>query len=121
MNLKRFPALLLGLALVGCGSPAPNGLNAGQNLAAQILNQQCHGYIDNQPLWQLAKMTLGTELEQHKAAVCQCAAEESLRNAKGDQLLALANPSRRVEAVINLLGPTVPTCYQKLRPQLNLP
>ena len=112
-------ALLLAL-VAGCTNPQ-NGLGMGQNMAANLLNNHCQGYVESQQLWQIAKMTLGNQLNTYRQKICQCAAEESVRQMSSSQMLALADESQRTQVLVSLLAPTVQVCYGKLQGLFQMP
>ena len=118
--MKAIKFLLAALMVVSCTNPQ-NGLGMGQNMAANLLNNHCQGYVESQQLWQIAKMTLGNQLNTYRQKICQCAAEESVRQMSSSQMLALADESQRTQVLVSLLAPTVQVCYGKLQGLFQMP
>lgn len=113
MQLKYVMAAVLAAGLGGCAGNS--GMGLGQNLAATWLNNQCHSYIEGQEIWQLGKIALGHQAEGYKREVCQCASQEAARNMTTEQMLGLADEQRRPQILVEMIAPTVLTCYSSLK------
>lgn len=98
--------------LVGCTSSKDMGMT--QSLAARMLNQECHDYLSKQKLWHLAQLTLGAQAQDYKIRVCDCASVEAAKRMSTSQFLQLANERTRTNVLIEVIPPTVATCYQQL-------
>lgn len=104
--------IFMACGLASCASD--NGLGVTQGVAANYLNKACLGYIEKQSTWNVAKVALGSKADQVKEELCNCASEEAARNMSTSDMIALANPEKRQAVLLDLIAPTVTSCYGKM-------
>ncbi|MDO5089999.1 MAG: hypothetical protein Q4D61_00500 [Cardiobacteriaceae bacterium] len=111
--------ILLGIAmpifLSACGG-YPGGGNLAQDIARNMLVQQCHTSINQQSLWQSAKLILGAEAQQWENRVCQCAAQEASQQMGMEHMMQLGS-GQADQALINLTVQAAVNCYQRFAAQ----
>lgn len=108
-----FLNVLMVMGLAACASQYHLGI--GEQLAATWLNQECHGYIEKQRIWQLGKIALGHQAAYYKTQVCQCASQTAAKNMTTEQMIGLADEHQRSQILVAVIAPTVVQCYQELK------
>lgn len=118
MNLKLLTlgaAVTLGLS--GClGSGSDSSSSITQSLAAGWLDNECHNYVNEQQVWQVAKLTMNSDKAQTiENELCGCASNEAAKNMTTDQMIGLASETTRNQVLVEMIAPTVTSCYSRLQ------
>lgn len=117
MNKRVILSAVAGAMLLsGCAHAENNILT--RTVGSKVLNNQCHTFLEKQQVWQIAKLTMkSSKVKDIEDKVCSCASDEAAKNITSEQMVQLANPSTRNQAIVDVLLPTVQTCFSKLQGQ----
>lgn len=110
--MKKSLALVMAFGLSACANQ--EGMGIGQSVAASMLENKCHSYLQSQQVWTIAQVALGARAQEYANRVCGCASHEAAKNMTTAQMVSLANESTRTQTLLELLVPTVSSCYQQL-------
>lgn len=87
-----------------------------------VMVNQCRSYINNQPMWQTARMALGNQAQHWEGQICQCATQEAMNTMTAEQLAqlgmsAVGGQAAMTQATAGLLSQTAMNCTQRIARQ----
>ncbi|MBR1374472.1 MAG: hypothetical protein IJ566_00100 [Cardiobacteriaceae bacterium] len=112
---KQISVLILSaLLLAACANGEDAGNTVSKAIITPILNNECHSQLEQQKLWQVAKLQFGAQAQEYANRVCSCASEEAAERITPAQMIKLSSDAGRIEVAKEVIPPTLSACYQKL-------
>ena len=112
---KQISVLILSaFLLAACSSGENGGSSVSKAIITPVLNNECHSQLEQQKLWQVAKLQFGSKAEEYANRICSCASEQAAERITPAQMLKLSSDAGRIEVAKEVIPPTLSACYQQL-------